>query len=360
MIRVLVVEDSPVARELLTHILHSDDAIQVIGSAENGRKAVEFMSRNKPDLITMDIHMPEMDGFEATRIIMETNPVPIVIVTGSCDAGELETSFRAIEAGALTVLQKPLGMGDPDHEKNARNLIATVKLMSEIKVVRRWTQTPQRRPPLHREPLVHLGPEDRPRRVELVAMGASAGGPSVIERILAGLPREFPSPILIVQHMAEGFIQGFAEWLGKTSPLPVQVPFHGSRAQPGHVYIAPDGHQMRMEAAGRISCTADCPENGIRPSVSYLFRWAAEVFGRNSVGVLLTGMGRDGALELRMMREKGAVTIAQDEESSAVFGMPGEAVRLEAATYVLPPDKISMLLTKIAIPNQDRFGSKAG
>lgn len=348
MIRVLVVEDSPVVRELLTHILHSDDNIQVIGSAENGRKAVEFVSRSKPDLITMDIHMPEMDGFEATRIIMETNPVPIVIVTGSLDAGELETSFRAIEAGALTVLQKPLGIGDPNNDKHVRNLIATVKLMSEIKVVRRWAQTAPKLSQLHREPVYRHVSEPSP--LELVAIGASAGGPSVIERILAGLPKSFPSPILIVQHMAEGFIQGFAEWLGKTSPLPVHVPFHGSMTQPGHVYIAPDGLQMTMDVSGRISCMPDKPENGIRPSVSYLFRSTAEVFGKNAVGVLLTGMGRDGALELGMMKEKGAITIAQDAESSAVFGMPGEAVRLDAATHVLPPDKIVTLLTNIAIP----------
>jgi two-component system chemotaxis response regulator CheB len=347
MIRVLVVDDSPVARELLIHILDSDAGIQVIGSAANGREAVEFVMRNKPDIITMDIHMPEMDGFEATQTIMETNPVPIVIVTGSADMRELEASFRAIEVGALTVRQKPQAIGHPDHEKNAKNLLMTVKLMSEIRVVRRWVRTAERRPLLQRELAGEVVVQ--PAVVKVVAIGASTGGPPVIEKILVGLPNNFPAPVLIVQHMAEGFIRGFAEWLGQRSSLPVHVPCDGSMTQPGHVYIAPDGVQMRMDAAGRISCRCESLENGLRPSVSYLFRSTAEVFGKNAIGVLLTGMGRDGAVELKLMKARGAVTIAQDEESSVVYGMPGEAVRLEAARYVLPADKIATVLTSIAM-----------
>lgn len=343
MIKVLVVEDSPVARELLIHILSSDADIQVIGSAGNGREAMEFVARNKPDLITMDIHMPLLDGFEATRTIMEINPVPIVMVTGSANMRELETSFHAIEAGALTVIQKPRGIGHPGYEKDARNLVATVKLMAEIKVVRRWART--RPAPSQREavPVAY-----RPG-VNIVAIGASTGGPPVIAKILSELPREFLVPVLIVQHMAEGFIHGFAEWLGQTSPLPVHVAFDGGIIRPGHVYIAPDGVQMKMDATGRICCTRDGPENGLRPSVSYLFRSIAEVYGPNAIGVLLTGMGKDGAAELKLMQEKGAVTIAQNEESSAVYGMPGEADRLGAARYVLPPGKIAAVLASLVM-----------
>jgi len=195
--------------------------------------------------------------------------------------------------------------------------------------------------------------------VKVVAIGASTGGPPVIEKLLASLPKDFPSPIVIVQHMAEGFIRGFVEWLGQTSSLPVHVPFHGSMTRPGHVYVAPDGAQMKMDAGGRICCTHDAPENGLRPSVSYLFRSVAETFGRNGVGVLLTGMGRDGSAELRLMKDRGAVTIAQDEQSSAVYGMPGEAVKLEAARYVLPADRIAEVLTNIVMPginNENRGG----
>ena len=345
MIRVLVVDDSPVARELLTHILASDAGIQVVGSVVNGREAVEFVALNKPDLITMDIHMPVLDGFEATRTIMETNPVPIVIVTGSSDMRELETSFQAIEAGALTVLQKPRGIGHPAFTKDAANLIMTVKLMSEIKVVRRWARIPEKRPP----PRVVNGYDNGllHATVKVVAIGASTGGPPVIEKILSELPKDYAVPTFVVQHMAEGFIRGFAEWLGKTSALPVHVAFHGSTMRPGHVYIAPDNTQMKVDAGGRIACVGDSPENGLRPSVSYLFRSVTEEFGKHAVGVLLTGMGKDGAAELKLMKDKGAVTIAQDEESSAVFGMPGEAVKLGAARYVLPAGKIAAVLASL-------------
>jgi two-component system chemotaxis response regulator CheB len=278
---------------------------------------------------------------------METNPVPIVIVTGSSDMRELETSFRAIAAGALTVLQKPWGARHPDYEMSAGNLIRTVKLMSEIKVVRRWARTATQKSRSQMENVYDI-PSQHPE-VKIVAIGASTGGPPVIEKILSGLPKDFPVPILIVQHIAEGFIQGFAEWLGQSSSLPVHVAFHGSTIRHGHVYIAPDHVQMRVDMNHRICCVGDLPENGLRPSVSYLFRSVAEIFGKNAIGVLLTGMGRDGAVELKLMKEKGAITIAQDEESSAVYGMSGAAVKLGAARYVLPAGKIAAILAGLVM-----------
>lgn len=342
MIKVLIVEDSPSVRELLVYVLSSDPDIQVIDTAGNGEEAIEAVKRNKPDIITMDVHMPKMDGFETTRLIMETNPIPIIIVTGSASMMEMETSFHAIEAGALTVIQKPHGIGHPDHDKNVRELIKTVKLMSEVKVVRRWPQRPKKKAAEYRAPLQIPAPE-----IKVVAIGASTGGPPIIQKILSELPKDFPAPILIVQHMAVGFIQGFTEWLSQTSSLPVHVAVNGSRILPGHAYIAPEGNQMKVDANGRLACDENNPENGLRPSVSYLFRSVAHVFGKNAAGVLLTGMGKDGADELKLMRDKGALTIAQDEESSVVFGMPGEAVKLNAARYVLPPDKIVEILAGI-------------
>lgn len=346
-VRVLIVDDSPVARELISHILSSDPEIHVIGSVYSGRAAIEYIKNDKPDVITMDINMPQMDGFEATRIIMESDPVPIVIVTGMPDMRELETSFRAIEAGALTVLQKPNGIGHPDHAANSKELITMVKLMSEIKVIRRWAR--RRKKEVGRDVGVnHFAPlQIPPALIKVVAIGASTGGPPVIETVLSALPKEFPAPVLIVQHIATGFIQGFAEWLGQKSILPIHVAFNGSIIRPGHVYIAPDNVQMKAGSDGRLCCTNDKPENGLRPSVSYLFRSVAEVYGKNAAGVLLTGMGRDGAEELKLMKDKGAVTIAQNEESSAVFGMPGEAVRLNAARYILPSDKIAEVLASL-------------
>jgi chemotaxis protein methyltransferase CheR len=187
-----------------------------------------------------------------------------------------------------------------------------------------------------------------PAEIRLVAVGASTGGPLALQTVLAGLPRDFPVPVVIVQHIAPGFTDGFAEWLTESCGLPIHVANHGERILPGHVYLAPDGAQMRVESEGRLALSSDGPENGLRPSVSFLFRSVARVYGPQAVGVLLTGMGKDGAQELKMMRDAGAVTIAQDKESSVVHGMPGEAIGLEAATYVLPPVRMPAVLASLA------------
>ncbi|HWP59040.1 MAG TPA: chemotaxis response regulator protein-glutamate methylesterase [Candidatus Acidoferrales bacterium] len=337
MIKVLVVEDSPVVREFLVHVLSSDPEIKVVGTATDGEDALEALKETAPDVVTMDIHMPKMDGFEATRRIMETSPTPIVIVTGSSEPGEVGTSFRAMEAGALAVVPRPQGIGHPEFEASAKELQTTVKLMSEVKVVRRWNRT--RRVQLAPAgPKVEIKRESRPAQV--VGIGASTGGPIALQTILSGLKKDFPVPVLVVQHMAAGFTEGFIEWLNHTSGPEVRLAVHGDLILPGHVYVAPDGLHMGVKTTGRIALSQDPPENGLRPSVSFLFRSLAQSYGPRAVGILLTGMGRDGAEELKLMRERGAVTLAQDEESSVVYGMPGAAIKLDAAQYVLAPEKI--------------------
>jgi len=343
LIKVLVVEDSLVVREFLVYLLCTDPDIRVVGTANNGEEAIEAVKRYRPDVITMDIHMPKMDGLEATRRIMETEPVPIVIVSGSDDPLENTKTFRAMEAGALAVLRRPAGVGHPDHEANARELLQTVKAMSEVKVVRRWSQN-RGGPTL---PLVAKQQVIKVAKVKVIALGASTGGPPVLQTILAMLPKDFPLPVLIVQHMATGFITSFADWLTQTSSLPVHVARQGEHMLPGHVYVAPDECQMKVEHGGKIILTQDAPENGLRPAVSYLFRSLATLYGGDVIAGLLTGMGRDGAEELRMLKEKGAVTFAQDKDSSVVHGMPGEAIKLDAATLVLAPDKIAAVLVSL-------------
>jgi two-component system chemotaxis response regulator CheB len=344
-IKVLIVEDSPVVREFLVHILGADPAIEVIGTANDGEEALEAVARKRPDVITMDIHMPRLDGLEATRRIMETHPTPIVIVSGSTDPREVATTFRAIEAGAVAVLRRPAGIGHPDHETTTEELVQTVKLMSEVKVIRRWPRAG------HKPALPPAGESPRAQieaKAKLIAIGASTGGPPVLQIILSALPADFPVPILIVQHIASGFTQGFVQWLAQTSSLPMHLAAHDELLRPGHVYVAPDEFHMRVDRGGRIALSKDAPENGLRPSVSFLFRSVAEVYGRDAVAGLLTGMGRDGADELKLLRDLGAVTFAQDKDSSVVHGMPGAAILLDAATLILPPARIPAVLTNLA------------
>jgi two-component system chemotaxis response regulator CheB len=343
-IKVLVVEDSPVVREFLVHILGGDPDIRVVGTAHDGEHALEAIPRTRPDVITMDVHMPGMNGLDATRLIMETCPTPIVVVSGSADPMAVATTFEAMQAGALAVLRRPAGIGHPDHESTARELVQTVKLMSEVKVVRRWARARRAAP----SPAAQVPIDPIPGRCRVVAIGASTGGPPVVQTILSQLPANFPVPILLVQHMAAGFVRGFVEWLGHSSRLPVQIATHNEAILPGHVYIAADDLQMKAARNNRIVLTQDPPENGMRPSVSSLFRSVAAIYAGDAVAGLLSGMGRDGADELKLLRDKGAVTFAQDQASSVVHGMPGEAIKLDAATLVLPPDKIAAVLARLA------------
>jgi len=350
MIKVLVVEDAPVVREFLVYILSSDHNIEVVGTANNGREAIEALKKKKPDIITMDIHMPEMDGFEATRIIMETHPVPIIIVSSSSSVGEIAMTFKAIEAGALAVVARPKGIGHPDYETTARELIQTVKLMSEVKVVRRWPR-PAKAAPI---PVVEDKIKTATQEIQIVAIGASTGGPMALQTILSNLPRDFPAPVLIVQHIASGFLDGFTGWLYQTSGFPVRIAAEGDYLLPGNAYIAPDGFQMMVKTRSHNTLNRDMSQAALRPSVSYLFESVAQVFRQNAVGILLTGMGKDGARELKIMKDCGAITIAQDEASCVVYGMPGEAVKAAAATYVLPPLKIAALLAGLVKGGKSR------
>lgn len=342
MIRVLIVEDSPVEQALLAHILSSDPHIDVVGVADDGEQALADVARLQPDLVTMDIHMPRLNGFETTRRMMETTPLPIVIISGSFSRSDTDKVFLALEAGALAVVRKPRGVGHPDHQGDARELVRTVKTMSEVRVVRRWPRV--RVEPLCPEPLLVTAPKE----IRLVAIGASTGGPSVLQTILAGLPRSFSVPVLVVQHMATGFMDNCVSWIAATTGFPATIATHGEPLLPGRAYFAPDGVHLEVSREMRAVLSRAEPERGLRPSIARLFRSVAENHGPHAAGVLLTGMGRDGADDLKLLREKGGVTIVQDEESSIVFGMPGEAVKLQAADYIFPPEKITGILLQLA------------
>jgi len=343
-INVLVVEDSPVVREFLVHILSADPEIRVIGTAVDGEEALEAARSKRPDLITMDIHMPKMDGFEATRRIMETCPVPIIIVSGSSTAGEVATTFRALEAGALTVLPRPMGLGHAQYGATAKSLIETVKLMAEVKVVKRWARSRATRAATQMPTRMLTDSAVVPGPIDIIAIGASTGGPQALQAILSRLPCSFPVPIVVVQHIAAGFLQGLVDWLAGTCAVAMRVARHGEPVRPGVVYVAPDGFHMGVQRGGVIYLTSDEAVKRHQPSVAFLFRSVANAYGKNAAGILLTGMGKDGAEELKVMKDHGAVTIAQDATSSIVHGMPGEAIRLGGATHVLGLDGIATML----------------
>ncbi|OQX22034.1 MAG: chemotaxis response regulator protein-glutamate methylesterase [Desulfobacteraceae bacterium IS3] len=366
MIKVLIVDDSPTTLEYLQHIMEADKNISVIGTAKDGKEAVESVQKLHPDLVTMDIQMPRMDGYEATQKIMEQYPVPIVIVSACLIPEEVENTFRAIKAGAVAVVEKPRGPGHPDAELMAEKLLQTVKLMSEVRVVRRF-----RRKEMPKNRMQHSeygkqnenslsvsdkfpGSSEFPKtgslnilNTDIVAIGASTGGPPIIRTILSNLKADFPVPILVVQHIARGFLRGLTDWLSKEISLPVRIPEHGETVRKGHVYFAPDDYHIGITRHGEIVLSRKFPADSLQPSVSHLFQSVAEAFGKRSVGILLTGMGKDGASELRIMREKGAVTVAQNKETSIVHGMPGEAINLGAAGYILSPEEIAALLNRI-------------
>lgn len=339
-IRVLVAEDSDTTRMFLVHLLETDPDFEVAGAVHDGEAAINFLAANKADVVLMDIYMPGVDGFEATRRIMETVPLPIVICSATADPRELDTAFRALEAGALACIAKPSGGSDPQAAVVAARLLETVKLMSEVRVVRRSVKP--RPAALSRVPEEHWQPAPD---IQMIGIGASTGGPPALQMIFNAMPEGFPAPILVVQHIAHGFLTGMCEWLNQTTPLEVQVAANGTVPQPGCVYLAPDGFQMGV--SGCAIYLSREPAGGLRPSVSFLFRSMAAAIGPKALGVLLTGMGRDGADELKLMKDSGAVTIAQDRETSVVHGMPGEAITLGAAIHILPINKIAAALVEI-------------
>lgn len=340
MIKVLIVDDSIVEQELLSHLLSKDPEIIIAGIANNGREACEMVLSLKPDVVTMDIHMPEMDGIEATAEIMSTNPVPIIIISGSNSTLEVLHTFKAIEAGAVAIADKINYI-----RKDPMELVQTIKLMSEVKVVKRYKHLQSNK--IKKAEITLPG---KKRDIRLICIGASTGGPVAIQEIFKDFPIQFP-PILIVQHISPGFLGGFVEWLNQTTKIKAKIAVHGETVMSSHVYLAPDDYQMGIDSMDRIILIKDDPEHGHRPAVSFLFKSVAKVLGNKALGILLSGMGRDGADGLKQMKESGAYTIAQDRESSVVYGMPGEAVAKGAAQSIFSPAEIANFIkTEIRTP----------
>jgi len=335
-LRVLVADDSPVARNLLKGILDADRNLQVVGEAKNGAEAVEMVRRLKPDVVTMDVQMPGMDGLQATEEIMVASPTPIVVVSSTITLNDAEKSMDCIRAaGALAAICKPASPQSNDFIQSARLLVETVKSMASVKVIKRIRRDV-------RQSIAPVVPQASTRE-EVLAIAASTGGPYALDRILSALPADFPLPILVVQHISAGFTDGFVSSLQHGVSLNVKVASDGERLCTGTVYVGPETHHLGANKS-RIQLLDVPPIGGFRPSATALFESVASAFRDSAIAVILTGMGEDGVEGLRSLRQAGGHIIAQDKESSVVFGMPGAAIDAGVVNTVLPLDAIANYL----------------
>jgi len=344
MIKILIVEDSPTEGELLKYIFKSVADFEVIGHARNGLEGVKLAESLKPDLITMDIVMPVLDGIQAIRQIMSKTPVPIVVISSKLNDQSLNATFNALEAGAVSVLDKPDNITSPKFETTKKYIIDIIRSMAEINVIKRRFNVKTQI-----EKFPYIIPKQHPK-YELIALGASVGGPNALKTILGPLPANFPIPIVIVQHMTKGFINGFAKWLDQQCKLDVKTAEDQETLVKGTVYFAPDnGHLEIHNKNGAIKARIvdSLPVSGFRPSISVLFHSLANTCGKNAIGGLLTGMGNDGAAGLLELRERGGATFIQDPDSAVVFGMAGVAESLGAAQEVIELSQVADYLIKI-------------
>ncbi|MEG1039158.1 MAG: chemotaxis response regulator protein-glutamate methylesterase [Pseudomonas sp.] len=333
--KIAIVNDMPMAVEALRRALAFEPAHQVIWVASNGAEAVKRCAEQIPDLILMDLIMPVMDGVEATRRIMAETPCAIVIVTVDRQQN-VHRVFEAMGYGALDVVDTPsLGAGDPKE--------ASAPLLRKILNIG-WL-IGQQRSNTPRPIAVPL--REVAQRQGLVAIGSSAGGPAALEVLLKGLPREFPAAIVLVQHVDQVFAAGMAEWLSSASGLRVRLACEGEPPQAGQVLLAGTNHHIRLLKSGNLAYTAEPVNEIYRPSIDVFFESVARYWRGDAVGVLLTGMGRDGAQGLKLMRQQSFLTIAQDQQSSAVYGMPKAAAAIDAAMEIRPLERIAARLMEI-------------
>lgn len=337
-IRILVADDSALVRQILKDILQAEEDIELAGEACDGREACELTSRLRPDLVIMDIRMPVMDGHEAIEEIMAQAPTPVLVLSAAVEASEVDRAFNAIKRGALDVMEKPELSSSGALEEFGRQLLQKVRLLARIRVIRHPRRKLKSPPSLE---LLLSGPGP-----DILAIGASTGGPKAVMTLLKSLPADFPATVFVVQHIAAGFAPGFASWLNRECLLPVRLAVDGGRYLPGEAVIAPDGRHMTL-CEGTTRLDTDPPVNCCRPSIDVFFNSLARARCDRVVSVLLTGMGRDGAQGMLRIREAGGTTIVQDEPSCAVFGMPKAAINLKAVDQVLPLDLIPGAIAKL-------------
>ena len=344
MIRVLIVEDSGTQREILRRLLQDDPELTVVAEAPNGRKAIQAVQMHAPDVVLMDIHMPDMDGITATAEIMSLCPVPIVIASATLRKRDIDLALKAYDAGAVSVIEKPEGAVLLHLGKIAPELRRELIAASRADVHRRTpnTITPSRRPSPPPVSSMSLPINNAERSV--IGICASTGGPPVLKEILAGIPKPYPMPILLVQHISHGFEEGFARWLSASTGQQAQIATDGQRIAPG-IWIAPGGRHLTAGSSTRLSLPTGAPAEIHCPSGNPLFESLARVLGDRAVGIQLTGMGEDGAAGLLSLKNAGGLTMIQEQASCMIWGMPRAARQNGAAMYELEPAGIIQALT---------------
>jgi len=351
-IRVVIVDDSRLARELLRELLDGENDMEVVGEAENGRQAVELASKLRPNLITMDLEMPIMNGIDAIEEIMCSKAVPILVVSSVADA---HNALEAVGRGALEVVSKP----DYSPEQ-AAEFVAKVRMLAGVSVITRLrprktlevllTQPPPILPtPISPQSLTFMGSTIYSR---VFAIACSTGGPQALAQILPALPANFPCPVVIAQHISDGFAGGMVDWLGSLCKLPVRLAAEGDLLQAGVIHISPSEHHLIITPARRAALIERGANDVYRPSCDALFNSIAAVFGRQAIGIILTGMGSDGAKGIADIRDQGGMTLAQDEMTSVIYGMNRIAVDSGAVQQVLPVAAIASTMVTLASPMQ--------
>lgn len=322
-IRVMIVEDSTVVRTLLTHIVTSDPRLTVAAAVATAEEAIAALPTVRPDVISMDIRLPGIDGLEATRRIMTDQPTPIIVISASIDKSSLKSTMAALSAGALGVVEKPVGTGHADYAGIAREICTQLVIMSQVALVRHRIRP--------RVPVAANAPAAKTPKIILCA--ASTGGPQALAKLFGGLGA-LPLPVLLVQHMGAAFMDGFATWLDSVVPQRVTIGEAGVEPQPGTIYVAPGDRHMRLGSDRRIAVSSAAPVGGQRPSATLLFESAAETLDGAALGIVLTGMGEDGGQGVAKLKSLGGAAVAEHENSAVVYGMPAAAVR--AGALALP------------------------
>lgn len=352
MIRLLLVTGTSDLAARTAAALKNDASMQLIGVTENGEEALAMAIGLRPDVVAIELRLPNGDSVETVKEIMIATPRPVVAIFGRDGVQMGAVSERALEAGALAVIAAPDLAANPAENDSIEKFLSTIRGMAQVKVVR------HRRKKRKAEPGLEKSPDDLERPVSIIGIAASTGGPTALRVILRTIPAEFPAPILIVQHMSDGFIEATAAHLDAAVALTVKIAADGERLRPGFVYLAPDSRQLGVFGKTRIRVADDAPVSGFRPSASYLFRSISGNFKKEALAIVLTGMGDDGILGLMDLRRQGGRVIAQDESTSAVFGMPKAAILAGLADFILPLEAIADRMIALTSPARPELGRR--